>query len=138
MHTNSFWLSFPPDLSERIELPRSKVGGALRGLANILGKIAPLWVMCDPSDLRSISQLRSPFTERPTIYLYENIPGGVGLSEKLYAEYEPLLEACMDHMNQCICDDGCPTCAGPPMEIGNSGKSGVVKLLQYLLATAPA
>ena len=68
----------------------AQVGGGLRGQANVLGKIGPLWVMCDTRDLRSISQVRAPFTERPTIYIYENIPGGVGLSEKLYSEAEHL------------------------------------------------
>jgi DEAD/DEAH box helicase domain-containing protein len=106
-------------------------------LANILGKIAPLWVMCDSRDLRSISQVRAPFTERPTVYIYENIPGGVGLAEKLYSESEHLFEACLHHVTNCPCSDGCPSCVGPPMEVGDGGKTGVVKLLEYMLAVTP-
>ncbi len=134
MHTNSFWYSFPGDIHFKLGMAGEQFGGALRGLANILGKIAPLWVMCDTRDLRSISQVRAPFTERPTVYIYENIPGGVGLSEKLYAESDKLFESAHDHVRKCPCPAGCPSCVGPPMEVGDFGKEGVVKLLEYMLA----
>lgn len=136
MHTNAFWYSFPGDVPLRIGLDGSQFGGALRGLANILGKIAPLWVMCDSRDLRSISQVRAPFTERPTVYVYENIPGGVGLAEKLFKMSDMLFDACRHHVRTCPCPAGCPSCVGPPMEVGADGKDGVIKLLDYILATA--
>ena len=109
----------------------------MRGLANILGRIAPLWVMCDPRDLRSISQVQAPFTERPTVYVYENIPGGVGLAQKIYSESDKLFEAARHHVDTCPCPAGCPSCVGPPMEVGDNGKTGVLKLLQYMLAVEP-
>jgi DEAD/DEAH box helicase domain-containing protein len=137
MHTDAFWYSFPGDIALRLGLGGAQFGGALRGLANILGRIAPLWVMCDSRDLRSISQVRAPFTERPTVYVYENIPGGVGLSEKLFTESERLFESCLEHIRNCPCEAGCPTCIGPPLEVGDGGKDGVVKLLEYILAVAP-
>ncbi|MBK7141202.1 MAG: DEAD/DEAH box helicase [bacterium] len=137
MHTNSFWYSFPEDIAEKLGIKLDQFGGSLRGLANMLGKIAPLWVMCDARDLRSISQVKAPFTERPTVYIYENIPGGVGLAEKLYSESERLFDACRDHINRCECYSGCPTCVGPPMEVGDGGKAGTVKLLEYMLALMP-
>jgi DEAD/DEAH box helicase domain-containing protein len=137
MHTNSFWYSFPQDIAQKLELRGDQFGGALRGLANLLGKIAPLWVMCDPRDLRSISQVRAPFTEQPTVYVYENIPGGVGLSEKLFIESERLFEACREHVHRCPCYNGCPTCVGPAMEVGDHGKEGAIKLLDYMMAVMP-
>ena len=137
MHTDSFWYAFPEDIRTLLDFDGSAFGGALRGLANILGKIAPFWVMCDSRDLRSISQVRAPFTERPTVYIYENIPGGVGLSQKLYSEADNLFDACLDHVRRCSCIDGCPSCVGPSMEVGHDGKQGVIKLLEFMLAVAP-
>ena len=93
--------------------------------------------MCDPRDLRSLSQVRAPFTEKPTVYIYENIPGGVGLSEKLFSESAHLFEACLEHIKNCPCSSGCPACVGPPMEVGDTGKEGTIKLLQYMLAYMP-
>ncbi len=136
MHTTAFWYSFPGDIAIKLGLTGDEFGGALRGLANILGKIAPLWVMCDSRDLRSISQVRAPFTERPTVYIYENVPGGVGMSEKLYHEADRLFEACRDQVHKCACGSGCPVCVGPSMEVGMRGKEGVQKLLEYMLAVA--
>ncbi|HUV30332.1 MAG TPA: DEAD/DEAH box helicase [Acidobacteriota bacterium] len=134
MHTHAFWYSFPGDVPLKVNVERQNFGGALRGLANVLGKIAPLWVMCDHRDLRSVSQVRAPFTERPTVYIYENIPGGVGLSEKIFAESDHLIEACREHVRHCPCASGCPSCVGPPLEVGDAGKQGVLSLLEYMLA----
>ncbi|HDL03716.1 MAG TPA: DUF1998 domain-containing protein, partial [candidate division Zixibacteria bacterium] len=132
-HTNSYWYAFPGDIRFRVNLEGEQFGGALRGVANILGKIAPLWMMCDPHDLRSISQVRSPFTELPTIYIYENIPDGVGYSEKLFNISDDLFKACLEQAGHCPCQGGCPSCVGPEMEVGEHGKSGTVKLLKWML-----
>lgn len=137
MHTTAVWYSFPEEIAGILGMARQDFGGALRGLANILGKIAPLWVMCAPNDLRSISQVRAPFTDRPTVYVYENIPGGVGLADKLFTESDRLFEAARHHVGRCVCQTGCPTCVGPSLEVGEGGKDGVQKLLTYMLATVP-
>lgn len=134
LHTNAFWYSFPGDIRFKLNLEGEHFGGSLRGLANILGKIAPLWVMCDPHDLRSISQVRSPFTELPTIYIYENIPDGVGYSEKLFNIADDLFKACLQQVRNCPCPSGCPSCVGPEMEVGEHGKEGTIKLLNYIMA----
>jgi DEAD/DEAH box helicase domain-containing protein len=133
LHTNAFWYAFPGDIRFRVQLEGETFGGSLRGLANILGKIAPLWVMCDPHDLRSISQVRSPFSELPTIFIYENIPGGVGYSEKLFNISTDLFRACLEQIEHCPCKGGCPSCVGPEMEVGEQGKDGTARLLKYML-----
>jgi len=132
MTTEAFWYGFPENLRELLGFAGEELGGALRATATILGKIAPLWVMCDPRDLRRVSQVRAPFTERPTIYLYENIPGGVGLSQKLFTISDDLFAACIDHISACACSTGCPSCVGPSLEVGATGKTGAIKLLQLM------
>ena len=133
LHTHAFWYAFPGDVRFKLNLEGEAFGGSLRGLANILGKIAPLWVMCDPHDLRSISQVRSPFSELPTIYIYENIPEGVGYSEKLFNISDDLFRACLEQVQSCPCNGGCPSCVGPEMEVGSRGKEGTEILLRYML-----
>ena len=91
--------------------------------------------MCDHRDLRSISQIRSPFNELPTVYIYENIPDGVGYSEKLYNISNDLFEACRVQIEGCPCPGGCPSCVGPEMEVGGNGKKGTLILLNYILNT---
>jgi len=133
LQTSAFWYSFPGDIRIKLNMEGETFGGALRGLANILGKIAPLWVMCDPHDLRSISQVRAPFSELPTVYVYENIPAGVGYSEKLFNISGDLFKACLEQVEKCPCQGGCPSCVGPEMEVGEFGKEGTIGLLRFMI-----
>src|SRR4030067_1017702 len=55
--------------------------------------MAPLVVMCDPKDLQAVAQVRSPFTNAPTVFLYEVHPGGVGLARGVYDAHHALLGA---------------------------------------------
>ncbi len=49
----------------------------------------------------------------PTLYLYDNFPGGIGLSEPLFRAAPELLRAALDLIQGCDCSGGCPTCIGP-------------------------
>jgi len=133
MHTTAFWYRFPEDFAISANLTEANLGGGLRGIANLLQKIAPLWLMCDPRDIRALSRVRDPFHNAPTLFIYDNIPGGVGLAEKLYNMVPDIFRACRDHLAGCSCTTGCPSCAGPPLEIGDSGKSATLKILNYIL-----
>ncbi|MCP4568696.1 MAG: DEAD/DEAH box helicase [FCB group bacterium] len=133
MHTTAFWYRFPQDFAVTGNLTEKNIGGGLRGVANVLQKIAPLWLMCDPRDIRAISRVRDPFTGAPTLYIYDNVPGGVGFAEKLYGMAPGIFEACRDHLTGCVCTTGCPSCSGPPLELGDHGKSATLKILKLIL-----
>lgn len=130
MHTTSFWYEFDLEIGEKLGFGREMLGSALRGMANVLGQVTPLWIMCDPRDIRSISQVKSSFTERPTIYIYENVPGGVGYAQKIFRVAPDLFQAAIDLISNCPCPAGCPSCVGPAIEVGKEGKQNVVKLLR--------
>jgi DEAD/DEAH box helicase domain-containing protein len=53
----------------------------------------------------------------PTVYLYDNFPGGVGLSEPLWARQEELLQRALELVGRCDCTAGCPACVGPVLAI---------------------
>jgi len=72
--------------------------------------------MVDPRDLGLVAQVRSPHAEEPTIYLYESVPGGIGLSERLWERHDELLAAAADLIAACTCEGGCPACTGPRLE----------------------
>src|SRR5208283_5878200 len=105
----------------------------LLGTANLLGNIAPIYLMCDPKDIRTVAQVRSPFTELPTIYIYDRYPGGTGMSEKLYDIHNLLMKSAHEMLTECGCESGCPSCVGPVNEIGKSGKIKTLELLNRLL-----
>lgn len=49
----------------------------------------------------------------PTVYLYDNFPGGVGLSEPLWQRQAELVQRARELVDGCDCIAGCPACVGP-------------------------
>ena len=100
------------------------------GLANLLVNLAPLFLMCDPRDLRSETEIRSPFTGGPTVFLYERNPGGVGLSEKLFYTRDELIRSARELLAGCACPNGCPSCVGAHHLVGFEGKASTLELFR--------
>ena len=123
-----------PACHHRAEAARG-TRSALGGLAYALGNIAPLFLMCDPRDLGSMVEPRSTETGGPTITLYDRVPEGLGLSERLYELHPQLLEGALSLVQRCRCQDGCPACVGPVGPGGREVKALTERLLQALLAT---
>jgi DEAD/DEAH box helicase domain-containing protein len=130
MHTAACWLVPPAELVNRYD--RDTLDGALIGLARVARTTAALLLMCDPRDLGVLAQVQAPFTGQPTLYLYDAVPGGVGLSERLYTLTRELVHACREAVESCACADGCPACVGPAIEVGTHGKAVVCELLNGL------
>ncbi|MCC6486254.1 MAG: DEAD/DEAH box helicase [Candidatus Hydrogenedentes bacterium] len=133
MHTTGYWIDFPEDAGGRLGLKQQELSEALHGLANTLRQVAPVQVLCDPTDIRALGMLRAPFSEQPAIYLYESYPGGVGFSEKLFTHHRQLVEAAISLIAGCTCKEGCPGCVGPVMEVGEHGKKGALMLARLAL-----
>ncbi len=130
MHTAATWLVIPDEAAAKFD--RDTLDGALIGLARLARNTAPLLLMCDVRDLGVLAQAQAPFTGRPTLYLYDAVPGGVGLSERLFSLAHELVSACRDLVVGCPCVDGCPSCVGPSTEVGARGKAAAGELLAAL------
>ncbi|HRK33027.1 MAG TPA: DEAD/DEAH box helicase [Candidatus Hydrogenedentes bacterium] len=133
MHTMGYWIEFPENAADQLEIKQTELSEALSGLANTLRQVAPVQVMCDPTDIRAQGMLRAPFSEKPAIYLYETYPGGVGFSEKLFTHHHRLFEAAISLVSGCSCKEGCPSCTGPSLEVGAHGKRGALRLAKMAL-----
>jgi len=104
---------------------------ALGGLAHALGNLAPLYLMCDPRDIGTVTEQRSTFAGLPAITLYERVPAGIGFSQTLYELHGELLLAARDLIAACPCDGGCPACIGPGAASAEA-KQQAIKLLNVL------
>ena len=131
MHTTAMWWTLPDELAARYDTDTLKNG--MLGVTNLLRIVAPLYLMCAPQDVAVLYQVKSPFTDKPTIILYDNTPGGVGLSQKAYAMQNMLLERALQIVTECVCEAGCPSCAGPVGEVGLNGKETACALLKELI-----
>ncbi len=114
---------------------------ALSGLAYLLRHLSPLYVLCAPGDLEAVVESRAPVTGYPRVTLYDRVPGGAGLSARLYElltagarEGLSLLEAALERVRTCPCADGCPACVGPVGEQEMGTKERTRRLLEEMAA----
>ncbi len=128
-HTTSFWWTLDESLDERMRGEGLNLGDGLKGLAHLLGQVAPLFLMADPGDLRSIPMVRSPQTGGPTLFLYDTYPGGVGFARRLFDLHAVLQEAAAQRLRDCACAHGCPSCVGSSLEAGSLSKATAAWLL---------
>ena len=105
---------------------------ALVGAGRAIQAVAAVLLMVDPRDLGLVSQVRSPHQESPTIYLYEAMPGGVGLSERLFARHDELIVGAASLVDACACESGCPACTGPRLDPNVDAKALARRLLDAL------
>ncbi|HEX9007423.1 MAG TPA: Zn-binding domain-containing protein, partial [Bacteroidota bacterium] len=118
-----------------------RIRSGLAGLSYVLSQLAPLFLMCDPGDLGvhtdAAGTLRggSPSGEeaaRPSVVLYDQVPEGIGFSQKLYEMHSELIARALELVEQCECKDGCPSCVGPGGENGLGGKQETLQILRKL------
>ena len=137
LHSGAFWIALPDEHSAR--LTRDALEQTLLGLGQLLVHVAPLLLMCDRGDLHLAPQLRSPHTGRPTVFLWESTPGGVGFGQSLYDRSDALLRLAHELLSDCPCAEGCPGCVGPPPAAGLGSKHDVATAIEAMLAAhAPA
>ena len=107
---------------------------ALGGFAHAIGNVAPLYLMCDPRDIGTLTEVRSSNTKGPTITLFDRIPEGLGLAEQVYNLHRNLLTGALELIQGCRCEDGCPVCVGPAGPGGREVKQLTVQLIEALMA----
>jgi DEAD/DEAH box helicase domain-containing protein len=137
MHTTAFWLTVPEMTLQGVSAPRPDLLDALGGLNAAMHTVASVGLMIDPKDLgRTLGGRDAGGGGRddqlfdPTLYLYDHVPGGVGLATRLFDERESLLRRTRELVEACSCDEGCPACVGPgPIGPRRQGRKTLALLL---------
>jgi len=125
LHTNAAWISLP------MEEEKEELEAGLVGMANLFKSIVPLFVMCDPHDIHVVPQIKAVHNEKPTVFLYDRYPGGIGLSEKVYENITEIINRAKELVMSCPCQNGCPSCIGIEHTTKNA-KRLVSTLLTYM------
>ena len=131
MHTAACWFTLPDHVANAFE--KDDLQSGMLGVANLLRILCPLYLMCSPRDIAVSYQVKCPFTDKPTLIIYDNCPGGIGLSEKAFRMRKALFTHALTLVNDCTCEGGCPSCVGPVGEIGTRGKQMAKLLLEALM-----
>jgi DEAD/DEAH box helicase domain-containing protein len=129
LQTTAYWLTAD---EARPHWRHQELDIALLGVGRAVQTVASVLLMVDPRDLGLVTQVRSPHSEQPTIYLYEAVPGGIGLAERLWERHASLLAAAADLIAECGCEAGCPACTGPRLEPDVDARALALRLLTEL------
>jgi DEAD/DEAH box helicase domain-containing protein len=155
MHTTAYWLTVPREVMAGLPFSGEARRDGVVALSYTLGQMAALFLMCDRHDLgvavgdngqgearieRGLMRLGRGRHEapppsddyEPNIFIYDNYPGGIGLSEPLYRLHGRLLRESQTLIAGCGCRDGCPSCVGPAGEIGSRGKEVALAILEAI------
>jgi DEAD/DEAH box helicase domain-containing protein len=131
--TQALWYVLPETLLE--EFPLDVLQGALHAAEHGQIAVLPLIAMCDRWDIGGLSTAFHPQTGRPTIFIYDGHPGGVGITRTGYEAFERLVDDALRLIQECPCESGCPSCVQSP-KCGNLNeplnKNGAIELLKRL------
>ncbi len=145
MHTSSYWVTIPRETMDEVPYGLADRRDGVLGLAFAMRNVAPLLLMCDSHDLglsvdgvTTDEAARTAGAVAPTIFIYDNYPGGIGFSEPLYGMHEDLIAKTRELIDGCPCRSGCPSCVGPEGNTGPLAKTVASELLRLLSPTTEA
>lgn len=105
---------------------------ALSGLGSVMRNVAALVLMCSPGDIGVSAEHRSTHTQTPTLTIFDQAPGGLGFSLRLYEMHTELVRRALELVRDCPCEEGCPACVGPVGEVSADTKELTVTLLEAI------
>jgi DEAD/DEAH box helicase domain-containing protein len=136
--TESIWFLPEPWMLEGLE-HEPRLLGSLHAAEHSLIALLPLWAMCDRWDIGGLSTNIHFQTGRPTIFVYDGHPGGVGITERGFRQFEGWVEDTARMLAGCPCERGCPSCVQSP-KCGNLNepldKAGALELLRRMSKSA--
>jgi len=113
MHTTAYWITIPHEQFHALPFTSIERLNGLHGLAYVTAQLSSVFLMCDRRDLGCAVEAGAdnPVFD-PTIFIYDNYPGGIGLSRPLFEIRQQVLSAAESLVRECGCEDGCPSCVG--------------------------
>jgi DEAD/DEAH box helicase domain-containing protein len=112
--TQGIWIEIPDRVREKMESDRLHFMGGIHAMEHAAIGIMPLLVMTDRNDIGGISIPFHPQTGGAAVFIYDGIPGGLGLSKQAFDQAQILLERTHEVICACPCETGCPACVHSP------------------------
>ena len=136
--TEAVWYLPEPEQLDGLEKMPTLLG-TLHAAEHSMIALLPLWAMCDRWDIGGLSTNIHFQTNRPTVFIYDGHPGGVGITERGFNAFEGWVEDTARMLEGCPCSEGCPSCVQSP-KCGNLNemldKGGALTFLRRMVAAA--
>ncbi|RPJ69267.1 MAG: DEAD/DEAH box helicase [Acidobacteria bacterium] len=152
MHTTGCWFTIPRALMTSLPFGGDDRRDGVLGLSFAMRQVAQLLLMCDRHDIgvsigngNAVEVARGSALsgtnaaggpsqapvdyDEPRIFVYDNYPGGIGLSEPLFSMRAGLVARTRGLIAGCPCESGCPSCVGPLGEVGPLAKTVALEIL---------
>lgn len=134
--TQGLWFDLPQEAVNRVAEAGLDLAGGLHAVEHAAIAILPLFALCDRNDIGGVSTPFHPDTGKAQIFIYDAYPGGVGIAEKGFEVITELWSATLQAIEECPCQEGCPSCVQSP-KCGNNNepldKKAALILLRGLL-----
>jgi DEAD/DEAH box helicase domain-containing protein len=147
MHTTAAWLTIPVAVMAALPFAADDRRDGVLGLAFAMKNVAQLLLMCDGHDIGlsvdggsldksartgGAADRRIAISAEPSIFIYDNYPGGIGFSQPLFQLMPALLDRTRELIASCPCESGCPSCVGPEGNSGPFAKKVASRILDLL------
>lgn len=162
MHTTALWWQIDPKVLEEALPNRWQALDGFLGAAYTLHFVACLITMSEQHDLgKAVGDSQATWFAalgdkgrgqprtfdgqphdlashefRPTVFLYDNYPGGIGLTAPLYDLRNEVVRRAYELVAACSCKLGCPACIGPILASeearGYSPKQSALTVLELI------
>ena len=135
-HTVGIWIEIPERVKNIIVEAGLHFMGGIHALEHAAISMFPLFALCDRDDIGGISTPQHEQVGRAAVFIYDGHPGGVGLAHRAFDVIQELLEKARVLVENCPCEDGCPSCIhSPKCGSGNKplDKTACLATLELLL-----
>ncbi|ORY97959.1 P-loop containing nucleoside triphosphate hydrolase protein [Syncephalastrum racemosum] len=103
------WVDLPSRTLADLDAQEIDRMAAVHACAHIMISLLPRFTTSTQSDVRT--ECKSPHATRPRpprIALYETQPSGI--ARKAYGFFDQLVQSCVEQIEKCTCEEGCPSC----------------------------
>ena len=118
--TEAVWFHPPVE-----SLAAEQVPGGIHALEHAMIGLLPLFVLAERGDVGGVSYpvypRPLPSGEGAVVFIYDGYPGGVGYVRAGAEQWERWLQATVELLGGCPCEDGCPRCVLSP-KCGNGNQ----------------
>ncbi len=112
--TEGLWLTINNLLQNQLESRMMHFMGGIHALEHCLIGTMPMIILTDRNDLGGISTPAHEQLRQGAVFIYDGIPGGIGLSVQAFKLVDKLLHKARSVITSCNCENGCPSCVHSP------------------------
>ena len=112
--TDGIWILIPNNIQKKCINNYLHFMGGIHAIEHASIAIFPLLVLSDRNDLGGISIPIHDQTLLATVFIYDAVPGGAGISLQAFKKANELIDYTLNLIKKCNCESGCPSCVHSP------------------------